>query len=282
MKFNTSADKNIPITTLERCKKAILSGNTLEVSVSYQAITRVNGVKCNWGKPHQRVKKEDRTTTDSDKLKNMAKNFRRKRTKARRLALCNAQWQFAFRPKFLTLTNRDIPTFEESARRLDVFIKAFRRLYPKLKYICSMELQERGSVHYHLILFNAPYVGKDWLSKNWGNVQRGHGKTQIEQIRSMAGLVWYISTYISSLNDDNLPDLRLYGQRTLSYSRNLLLPIALAPKYINTKTRGKLMYISNEHDYKIYFYSDKDYHNYQFDVIRDINGKDFLQIPIDI
>ena len=145
-----------------------------------------------------------------------------------------------------------------------------------------MELQDRGSVHYHLILFNAPYIGKEWLSKNWGNVQRGHGKTQVEQIRSMRALVWYISTYMASLNDNNLPDLRLYGKRTLSYSRNLLLPIALAPKYINTKTRGKLVYVSSEHDYKVYFYSDKDYHNYKFDVISDISGQDFLQIPIDI
>lgn len=95
------------------------------------------------------------------------------------------------------------------------FIKRLKYQYNKnLKYLAVIEFQQRGAVHYHVLL-DIPYVPQNVLQELWGN-----GFIFINAIEHVDNIGAYILKYITKDNND----IRLMGQKAYLCSRNLKQP----------------------------------------------------------
>ena len=78
---------------------------------------------------------------------------------------------------------------------------------PRVSGIWRLELQKRGAPHFHLILFNLPYLGFEQLRRWWEeiigwNQEREsvpHVFVRIERIDSMKKLMCYVSKYCAKV-----------------------------------------------------------------------------------
>lgn len=95
--------------------------------------------------------------------------------------------------KFLTLTFDEDVTREYALDELKKFMKRLRYLHNKkeFKYIAVIELTKKGRIHFHLILFNLPYIKKKEISEIWR-----HGYVQINSIYRYYDLATYVVKYI--------------------------------------------------------------------------------------
>lgn len=72
---------------------------------------------------------------------------------------------------FVTLTYPKVfPEPLEVKQHLSKWLKRLRRLHPGVNYFWVLELQERGALHFHLLVDR--FVPKDWLSNSWFEVAR--------------------------------------------------------------------------------------------------------------
>jgi len=75
------------------------------------------------------------------------------------------------RPLFITLTYGQVwPNNELAKRHLDNFFKRLRRRFPTVSGFWRMEFQNRGAVHFHIVLFNLTFFSKRSLCRVWGDV----------------------------------------------------------------------------------------------------------------
>lgn len=144
-------------------------------------------------------------------LKNYANTNQRRRDKIRRLACTNFNNKY---DKFLTLTFAENKTdIEECNLLFKNFIKRLKYAYQlkDLKYLAVIEFQERGAVHYHVLL-SLPYIPHNKLQALWGN-----GFVFINAISHVDNLGAYILKYMTKDNNDT----RLMGKKAYLTSRNL-------------------------------------------------------------
>jgi len=69
---------------------------------------------------------------------------------------------------FITLTYHETDPHPRVAKsHLDIFWKRLQRRFPDLSAIWKMEPQERGTVHFHLIVYGVDFIPVQWLSEQW-------------------------------------------------------------------------------------------------------------------
>lgn len=125
--------------------------------------------------------------------------------------------------KFLTLTFRDnVQDVDTANREFDKFIRRLNRYLRKedrgpLRYICVVEFQQRGAVHYHL-LCNLAFMRKKKLEDIWGQ-----GFVDIKRIDRVDNIGAYMTKYMSK----SLGDKRLEGRKSFFKSQNLNDPIEI-------------------------------------------------------
>jgi len=105
-------------------------------------------------------------------------------------------------PKFLTLTFAGIPDHDYAKRCFRKFIKRLRRRFENLSALWRVELQKRGSAHFHLIIFNMPYVVQADLQSWW--TQCTGEELSIVFITAMKNakqVMNYVSKYIAKKSD---------------------------------------------------------------------------------
>ena len=186
-------------------RKLIVSGNVAELYEYELPVSRFA--------PSKPVGRAGQTgTTEEQKQENRRKRAQRARQKVRRYANAN----FSNDSKFLTLTFKDNMTDLKAANRdFTNFIKRFNRYSGRrLQYIAVPEFQERGAVHYHLLL-NAPYIPHGKLAELWG-----HGFVKVNRIDNVDNIGAYITKYMTK---DSL-DERLNGVKCYFMSYNLKKP----------------------------------------------------------
>jgi hypothetical protein len=132
---------------------------------------------------------------------------------------------------FLTLTYGQVyPDLQGCKRDIDVFVKRLnRKLDLKLSYVWKVELQKRGAPHVHIVLFGWQKIEKDkkktwaltfkefehiWAQvigvKYWNYKSKKYAPlpipphTQIRFIYSLKQLMYYVSKYMSKLDDNAL------------------------------------------------------------------------------
>lgn len=139
------------------------------------------------------------TPEEVDKVKeskNLSDSLRRTRNTLRRLINANTGQWGKEREKFFTLTFKEnVKNHEAANDEFRSFIKKLNyKLFKKesgLKYVCVVERQQRGALHYHIILFNMPYVPHKELLELWG-----HGAVTINAIDHVDNVGAYVMKYM--------------------------------------------------------------------------------------
>lgn len=119
-------------------------------------------------------------------------------------ANCNFNTQYC---KFLTLTYAENMTDLDRAQRdLNIFLTRLRQRYGKVGYLWVIEFQQRGAIHYHILLDIKPKIPIGWLTDAWP-----HGFIKINAIQHVDNLGAYVGKYMAKLDDDRLNGRRAYG-----------------------------------------------------------------------
>lgn len=71
------------------------------------------------------------------------------------------------RTTFLTLTFNGVPTPQEAKQAFKRFTMRLRRRYPAASALWRMEYQDRGAIHFHLLIFNMPYWSHRQIQYAW-------------------------------------------------------------------------------------------------------------------
>lgn len=162
--------------------------------------------------------------------KNIRDAVRRTKQTLRRSINANVG-QHGQRDKFFTLTYQNNMTdLEQGNKDFREFIKRLnRKIFKKqsgLKYVCVVERQERGAIHYHVIFFNLPYVPVDDLTALWG-----HGFTKINAIDEVDNVGAYVVKYMTKTIDCGVVEksAKEKGKKMYFSSRNLNKPSEIIP-----------------------------------------------------
>lgn len=154
-----------------------------------------------------------------DSLKRKQKHYQSMRFEIARLVDTN----FDNQTKFLTLTFKEnIQDIEYANNEFKKFIKRlnydlYKTKKANLKYLATWEKQQRGAIHYHIILFGFPFVSFDRLTTIWG---RGFVRINKIDVDSIENRGRYISKYF-----DKELELKEHKKKAFFKSRNLRLPI---------------------------------------------------------
>lgn len=118
---------------------------------------------------------------------------------------------------FVTLTYQHIQTDAQQAKRhLKTFMERLKRRYPKLWAVWKMEYQNRGAIHFHILL-----GGVGWLpihaddgfdaQQAWNEVsgQNANNSLDVERIRSYRGALRYASKYLGKMIEQTPADMGL-------------------------------------------------------------------------
>jgi hypothetical protein len=165
---------------------------------------------------------------DRTSEQNKAFSLWRSRTTLKRLVNMNAGKWYDFErkrwflPQFVTLTFASNQVDVKAANyEYLLFIKklntAFGFKRATLKYSAVIEFQDRGSIHYHVIFYNLPYIEHHirFLKQvwSWGNVMP-------KSLYNIADIGNYLTKYMQKGFDD----ARLFNKKRYWNSRKLLKP----------------------------------------------------------
>jgi len=103
------------------------------------------------------------------------------------------------RTVFLTLTFSRVPRPDQAKAAFRRFEERIRRKFPKASAIWRMEPQERKAPHFHLLLFNFPYLPHKVISRVWRKCTRE--RRSFVWIKKIEGgkrqCMYYISKYVA-------------------------------------------------------------------------------------
>lgn len=168
------------------------------------------------------------------------KNIIRTKLSLQRIAKTNAKYWTSF----ITLTyEENFTDIQASKKHLHNFFRQVTRVKPDFRYLCIIEFQKRGAIHYHLLTNlstqdNNIIVPQKSNNKFYDVKYWNYGFTGYEEVTGdMRKIVGYISKYMSKECDN-----RLFGIRRYSYSRNLDKPII---EYLDTTDSRHLEYLKS-------------------------------------
>jgi hypothetical protein len=135
----------------------------------------------------------------------------------------------SFVPVFCTMTYPDI--FPDDPRvwkkHLDRFFKRLIRKFPNAVVIWRLERKKRKTgvnkgklaPHFHFLAYNVPYFAiLGWMAGAWyesvgsGDPRHFNAGTGVEQVRSVNGVMYYTSKYISKAENLELEGIgRIWG-----------------------------------------------------------------------
>lgn len=202
-------------------KKAIISGNIVEIYEYEHGYLKGYEDKIN-----KSGRKKDYKSDDY--IENRKKTLQRARKNLTRIINSNFnQYGKHLTSKFLTLTFRDdirdVQTanyeFKKFMQRLNYYI--FKVKGSNIKYSGVIEFTEEGRIHYHVVLYNLPYVQADKIAEIWMN-----GFIKINKINKVDNVGAYVCKYMSKDNSDP----RLEFQKCYFNSRDLKKPDEITDK----------------------------------------------------
>lgn len=101
---------------------------------------------------------------------------------------------------FLTLTYpAEFPSPRQAKKDLKKMLQRLQRDAPSMSAIWRLEFQKRGAPHFHVLLFNFPYVPKQFIEQDWAQVIGQRAFTRIEMIRDRRKLMNYVSKYVAKV-----------------------------------------------------------------------------------
>ena len=184
-------------------KKAIVSGHVIEI---YQYEKPVySDYELNKIRQHEGRRQE---ASEDNKQKNREKCSNRAARTVRRLVNSN----IAINSKFLTLTFADHVT---DLKKANYEFKKFKQRFEyylgvRIKYLCVPEFTKKGRIHYHVVLFNLPFVKNKTLQSIWSN-----GFIKINKIDNCDNVGAYVSKYMTKDNEQMIEEKSYFTSRNL-------------------------------------------------------------------
>ena len=184
-------------------KKAIVSGHVIEI---YQYEKPVySDYELNKIRQHEGRRQE---ASEDNKQKNREKCSNRAARTVRRLVNSN----IAINSKFLTLTFADHVT---DLKKANYEFKKFKQKFEyylgvRIKYLCVPEFTKKGRIHYHVVLFNLPFVKNKTLQSIWSN-----GFIKINKIDNCDNVGAYVSKYMTKDNEQMIEEKSYFTSRNL-------------------------------------------------------------------
>jgi hypothetical protein len=194
--------------------KEIKSKNITEYIINIDALTSYD-----FKRRPGRKRRDFEELTSIEKAESMQRRkayYLDKRFDIKRIIDCN----YDDKSTFLTLTFKEnIQDIERANREFTLFIKRLKRYLKnqQLKYIATWELQERGAIHYHLVLFSVPYIDNKKLAEMWGNGFIKINKIK-ETVKTEAVGVYITKYFVKDL------DKKANQKKAYFSSRNLIKP----------------------------------------------------------
>lgn len=212
-------------------KKIIYSGDVVEV-YEYE-----KGYLKGYTLTENELNNRASSKSNSDDTDSRERSLSRAKKNLRRLINANVgQYGKEFTAKFLTLTfGENITDIDRANYEFTKFIKrlnyhCFGTKKANLKYTCVIEFQKRGAIHYHVIIYNMPYVKANDIANVWGN-----GFIKINKIDDVDNVGAYVSEYLGQADKGqghDSEDDRLRGQKSYFSSRGLFKPVEITDKKI--------------------------------------------------
>lgn len=220
--------------------KVIISGGVIEVYDYEKPVMK--GYKSNGGR--------DKEANEEGKEKNRKDSLRRARQEVRRIVNANVgAYGEQLTAKFITLTFGDnVTDLDKANYELKKFIQRLNYLVygtkvANLRYTAVPEFQKRGAVHYHVVIYNLPYIKADVIEKVWGN-----GFIKINKIDDVDNVGAYICKYMVK----DLDDERLRGRKCYFNSRGLFKPVVIEDEKktetIKQSLPDELMTVSKQYE----------------------------------
>lgn len=187
--------------------KAIKTGKMTQFFLYQKAI------QYGYKKP-KTLKSETNTAPITDSQLLIAISTHRAKSKIRNLIIGNIYAYPEYKPVFLTLTTKEnITELKRANTEFRLFIKRFNYYLGRpIRYIAVPEFQERGSVHYHILIFNLPFIEANVIRDIWKNGEERN--IDIKLVNKGIKIFNYITKYISK----NFIDIRYKNQKRYFYS----------------------------------------------------------------
>lgn len=117
---------------------------------------------------------------------------------------------------FVTLTYPGVfPTDgQEVKRHLKNFRARLERKYGQFQVVWRVEFQRRGAPHYHLLLFDAPFIPRVWVSLAWYQIVNSSDERHLTAGTQVKGpihrekskaIMTYVSKYVGKIDDNEVP-----------------------------------------------------------------------------
>ena len=153
---------------------------------------------------------------------------------------------------FITLTQAGYKDRAQLKRARNRFLIYLKRHYNIKYYIIKSEQQQRGSWHYHLILFDMPYLTEKEMKK-LRDIWREGINVKFEQAKNIDHVLFYLVSYINKI-----------GPGRLSWSRSLL---QLLPYHDFTSL---LRFVKEEKEIKPTYQIKKDTDHIQMEALQSV------------
>jgi hypothetical protein len=153
-----------------------------------------------------------------------------------------------FRPKFITLTFAGIVESWEAERAIQKFLDALRHWAKRqgvkgLAYFWTSEVQERGALHYHILILGTPYLSKKLLASWWS-----YGFIDVRAVDDIGRAFKYLAKYLWKWghlagDPDALPAwwflFSVFSKRRYGFSKWFQLPLEQRlPRWLKESLQG--------------------------------------------
>lgn len=147
-----------------------------------------------------------------------------------------------YRPKFITLTFADTAESWDTERAIQKFLDTLRHWVKRqgvkmFAYFWTAEVQERGALHYHLLVLGMPYIQKEQIAAWWS-----HGFVDIRAVDDIGRAFKYLAKYLWKWghlagDPESLPAwwflFSIYTKRRYGFSKWFTLsPIERMPRWV--------------------------------------------------
>lgn len=169
------------------------------------------------------------------------RNLQRARLNFFRLVRANIRRESP--PYFLTLTHTEVVGYSDGWKNFSVFIALWRRVRKRMglaqfNFVAVQELQERGSSHFHCLIWGLSYdeVAREYFNRTIAKLW-AHGFIDIRPSDGESAIAGYLTKYmVKSLYDKRIPpQSKLY-----TASRGLVRPMSTHSKVAIAIIQGEL------------------------------------------
>jgi hypothetical protein len=198
-------------------KKLVISGSKIEL---YEFEKEISYGKGTSSRRRNKVYQEPIEKTEEEKRKIRERGSWKSKRDLQRLINANVGvWTNkkgrVYMLFFLTLT------FAENIKDVKKANNEYRKFIQKinyeilgskkgkyLEYVCVPEFQKRGAVHYHIVIFNLPFMKNvyDKLRKLWGK-----GRLKLDSIDNVKNVGYYVTKYMTKdIQNEKMKGLKKY------------------------------------------------------------------------